>query len=501
MSKKMSRVYTPRKITLKTALGYGITDFVGGGAMTIIGAWMMFFYTTYCNLSAVQGASIIGIARIVDAFTTLGMGSLTDNFYKTKLGQKYGRRHFFLYLGSPLLLSYITLWISGMGYLYYFVTYVAFEVLSSALMIPYETLPTEMTESYDERTKMSSVRMFVSAGATFLATFIPGQLFGILGQDSPIPFLVNGTIFAIIFAVCVFITSASTWERPITLEKAAEMEAEKQNKTSVFQLLLDYLSTFKLKSFRKHLMIYLLSFTGKDTFNTVFVYFCTICLGVSATVAANLLSLSLVGLIVTVVAGFMMIKFGPRALFTFAYSTMLIMLCCYYMIFKVRPDNMVILLFVVSLIYQVGRATLEFTPWNVFPFIPDLDEMVTGKHRAGIYAAVMTFGRKSTAALATIITGFLLDANGFVKGEIHQSIEIQNVIGNILVLGAGGLIVLALLVALTFKLNKQTHQVIVDEMNRLKNGGAKEDVTLETKKIIEDLTGFSYDKVWPEKAV
>lgn len=304
---KGKRVYTPRKITVWRGVGYGIVDFVGGGSMTIIGAWMLYFYTSFCDLTAVQGASIVAAARVADAICSLLMGSLTDNFYKTKLGQKFGRRHFFLLIGSPLMLLYITLWIDGMNYWYYFATYMVFEVISSAMMIPYETLPNEMTDDYNERTKLSSARMFISAGATFLATFIPGQLFAILGQHSPVPFLVNGTIFAVIFVIGVFVCYSVTWEKPVTEEMRKELEKDAVNNGNLMQrfwgLLKDYGSTLKIKSFRKHLLIYLFSFTGKDTFNTVFAYFCIYCLGLSATVAANMLSLSLVGLLVTIVKG------------------------------------------------------------------------------------------------------------------------------------------------------------------------------------------------------
>lgn len=68
---KKNKVYTPRKITVWRGIGYGVVDFVGGGSMTIIGAWMLFFYTSYCNLTAVQGASIIGAARVADAICSL----------------------------------------------------------------------------------------------------------------------------------------------------------------------------------------------------------------------------------------------------------------------------------------------------------------------------------------------------------------------------------------------------------------------------------------------
>ncbi|MCV3741879.1 MFS transporter [Lentilactobacillus hilgardii] len=500
---KQNRVYTPRKITVWRGIGYGIVDFVGGGSMTIIGAWMLFFYTSYCNLTAVEGASIIGAARVADAICSLLMGSLTDNFYKTKLGQRFGRRHFFLLIGSPLMLLYITLWIAGMNYWYYFATYMVFEVISSAMMIPYETLPNEMTDDYNQRTKLSSARMFISAGATFLATFIPGQLFAILGQHSPMPFLVNGTLFAIIFAIGVYVCYAVTWEKPVTEEMKKELEKDSVNHGSVFQriwgLLKDYGSMLRIKSFRKHLLIYLFSFTGKDTFNTVFAYFCIYCLGLSATVAANMLSLSLIGLLVTIVAGFGMVKFGPKFLYEVGYGLMLLMLVGYYLIFQLHiTSHTILLLFFVSLFYQIGRATLEFTPWNVFPFIPDLDEIVTKRRRAGIFAAVMSFTRKSTVAVATIAVGFVLDGSGFTKNAATQSLATQHAIANILLFGTGGLVLIALLVALTFKLDKRTHQIVLQEIVRLRNGGQKKDVKPEVAETVKELTGVSYDDVWPE---
>lgn len=501
---KPNRVYTPRKITVWRGAGYGIVDFVGGGSMTIIGAWMLFFYTSYCNLTAIQGASIIGAARIADAICSLLMGSLTDNFYKTKLGKRFGRRHFFLLIGSPLMLLYITLWLAGMNYWYYFFTYMVFEVVSSAMMIPYETLPNEMTDNYNDRTKLSSARMFISAGATFLATFIPGQLFAVLGQHSPVPFLINGTLFAIIFAIGVFICYTVTWEKPVTPEMAAELEKDAINGGSAWSktkgLLVDYGSTLRIKSFRKHLLIYLFSFTGKDTFNTVFAYFCIYCLGLSATVAANLLSLSLIGLLVTIVAGFAMVKFGPKFLYVSGYGLMLAMLLAYYLCFQLGVKNhLILILFMISLIYQVGRATLEFTPWNVFPFIPDLDEIVTKRRRAGIFAAVMSFTRKSTVAVATIAVGFILDNSHFVKNAVNEPIVAQKAIADILLFGTGGLVLVALLVALTFKLNKQTHEIILNEIARLRAGGSKKSVNPQVAKVVKELTGVPYDKVWLDK--
>ncbi len=47
-----------RTITLKHYLSYGSRDFFGMGTTALTGAWLLFFYTNFCHLSAVEAASI-----------------------------------------------------------------------------------------------------------------------------------------------------------------------------------------------------------------------------------------------------------------------------------------------------------------------------------------------------------------------------------------------------------------------------------------------------------
>ena len=105
-----------KKITIARGVGYGLVDLMGGGAFTIIGAFLLFFYTTFAGLTPIEGASIIAIARIVDAIASLFIGSISDNFYKTKLGKIFGRRRFFLLIGAPLMAVYVLLWTTGRSY-------------------------------------------------------------------------------------------------------------------------------------------------------------------------------------------------------------------------------------------------------------------------------------------------------------------------------------------------------------------------------------------------
>lgn len=490
-----------KKITLPTCIGYGLVDIVGGGAFTIIGAFLLFFYTTYCGLTPIQGASIVAIARFVDAIASLFIGSLSDNFYKTKLGKRFGRRRFFLLIGAPLMAIYALIWTIGMNYWFYLICYLLFEIIAAMILIPWETLPTEMTTDFSDRTKISTCRLVISSLGQFLGTFVPAQLIAHFGQKNPYAYFYNGLFFAILYAICILITYKVTWEREITPAMEQELMLQSQSKehknfTEYLKIFGEYASTIKLKSFRKHLGIYLLSFTAGDIFNAVFLFFCVYNLKVSSSFGAYLLSFSIIGIPGTILGGILFLKFGPTKLYKITYTFMILSILAYYCVYLVNPASKTIILMVISITYFAFRSLAVLIPWTVFPFIPDVDEIVSMKRREGLFAAVMTFTRKSTVAIATFLIGVVLQKGGFVKGQAIQSPATIHIIGYVLLIGCIGLFTLSLVLAFTFKLNKETHQILINEVERLKNGGSKGNIDSKTKEVVEILTGYKYEDVW-----
>lgn len=140
-----------KKITLLTQLSYGAGNLLGSGALAISGAWLLYFYTTFCGLSIFQATIIFSSSTYLDVVMNPLMGFITDNFYATKLGRKFGRRRFFILIGIPLMLIYPMLWVKNMNFIYYLSTYILFEMTYTAVMIPYETLPIEMTNDFTQR--------------------------------------------------------------------------------------------------------------------------------------------------------------------------------------------------------------------------------------------------------------------------------------------------------------------------------------------------------------
>ncbi|MBP2630564.1 MAG: Phosphotransferase system EIIB/cysteine, phosphorylation site [Firmicutes bacterium] len=493
-----------RKITIPIGIGYGLTDLMGGGAFSIISAWLLFFYTTYAGLTPVEAASIVAIARIVDALVSLFIGSVTDNFFKNSLGKRFGRRRFFLLAGAPLMAVYAMLWITGMNYWYYLACYLAFEIIAAMVLIPWETLPSEMTTDFNDRTKLSTCRMFISATGTFLATFVPALLIRFFGENNAYAYTLNGAIFAVLFAICIFISYKVTWERELTDKMKEELLKADRTKSlgerwqDLVAIMHEYGSTLKVRAYRQHLLIYICSFTGKDIYNTIFVFFAVYCLNIPSANAADILSLSIVGIPTTIAAGFLLVKIGPSNLFKISYTTMLVSLAGFFAVYLYNPSSKLAILYALSFFYQIGRQILEFTPWNVFPFIPDVDEIISQKRREGLFAAVMTFSRKTTVGIATLIVGLVLQEGGFVKGQLTQSPEAIYTIVYTLLIGTGGLLVISLVLACNFKLNKKTHAILIHEIDRLKAGGTKTAVTAEARAVCENLSGYKYEELWQE---
>lgn len=483
---------------------YGLTDFLGAGSTALTSAWLLFFYTTFCGLTATQGALIFAVARVADAIASPLMGIITDNFHKTRLGRKYGRRKFFTLLGIPFVLSYILMWVSGQSFMYYLVTYVAFDLVYTLVLVPYETLASEMTTDYHKRSIFSGARLFCGQVSAFFAAFIPGRLINSLGQDNPKSFLIAGIIFAIVFVIILIILNLFTWERPLEEIEAAEVieETEKLTLIQKFEkIYIDLLSTFKIKAFRVHIIMYLGCYISQDIFSQVFTYFIIFALGYSAVVASNILSVISIACIVGVVIGiFTISKVNPASLYRVMVGLFAVGTIGFVMAYLSNDLNKMWFIGLAGFVSGIGRGSLAYIPWNIYSFIPDVDEVVTAKRREGIFAGVMTFTCKATQAFAVFLVGVLLDSSGFVPSAKTQGQSTVTAIVVIMALGVLLFLAIGFIASLKFKLTKETHAILLEEVSAFK--ADKNYVPQgERADILKELTGWVPDKLWGNNTV
>lgn len=438
------RIYKSRgKIGIFRSIGFGAFSFFSISMQGLVAAWLIFFYTTFCGLTAGQGATIFLIGRVADAIVSLVMGNISDNVYKYKIGRMFGRRHLFILIAAPSVLIAITMWVAGMNFWYYLISYLIVTVLMSTLQIPWETLPNEMTKNFNERTKMSTSRMVIAGLGNMLTQFVPAFLFKYFPKTSPEPYILMQAIFSVVTFFLILITYHSTWEHFVTKSEAKKLEAEalaenNGQKPNLKSELKNYLSTFRIKTFRLHMGIYLSSYFAAQLFTTVFVYYIVYVLGKTTATSGFLQSLSIVSIPVTIIAEFAITKFSYRALDLFGFSLILISAIDWGFVAYVRPAGEMAWLIVGMVFYEIGLYILYFAPWNAFPFIPDLDTLVTGKNRAGLFASVMTFINQISVGIAGVVAGYLLDFAHFRQSTSGAVTQPQSAINMITFIVSGG---------------------------------------------------------------
>ncbi|MGL1957854.1 MAG: MFS transporter [Colwellia sp.] len=506
-----------RKIGFWNYTAYGLGDVLGAGSMAVISAWVLFFYTTYCNLGPLQAGIIFATARIIDAVASPLLGYLSDNADSTRFGRRFGRRRGFLLIAIPLLPSFALMWVSGQHFLYYLCTYIFFELVYASVLIPYETLAAEMTNDFRKKGMFAGARILVGHLSAICATILPAWIVSALGgKDSPDTFLIMGGIFSVAFMIVVAIVYFYTWEREKTPEELEKINHDKKSLGEIFTSLYRGLGfTLKIRAFRLHLGMYLGGYISQDIFNAAFTYFAAFALGsLFAFSAGESLSLTsyLMASIFTVqtfavasvfAAVAFLPKFFPAKVYRYAVVAYLIGIIALASFYYNMPEGQFgkISWMAAALIFAgIGRGILNYIPWNTYNYMADVDQIVTGQRREGSFAGVMTFIRKAAQASAVFAVGAALEVGGLVKGERMQSAETMEAIVMIMTVGPIVVLMFGFWVSTKFKLNTDTHSVLMAEIERFKNGD-KEPSSPENKAIIEDLTGWSYEQLWGNNAI
>ena len=479
------------KITLVTRLAYGSGNLLGSGALAISGSWLLFFYTTFCHLPVFQAALIFSISTYLDVILNPLMGFITDNFYGTKVGKKFGRRRFFILIGIPLMILYPLLWITGMNFIYYLCTYIMFEMTYTMVMIPYETLAVEMTNSFEERTYLTGFKAMFGKVANFIAAALPGVFFGLLGKDSPYSFLATGLVYGVIMIVALTFLYFNSWERPITEVKNERIDGIIEGFKKLF---IDIFSTLRIRAFRDHLGMYLFGFGSEWLFTAVFTYYIVFVLKQPSTMVSGLNSMSaILQLISTALFMWICAKKGFTRPFSFALGIVISAILAYVLIAVLHLSHIAWLIVAITAWFGLGTGGVYYIPWTTYVFMADIDEIVTNRRREGIYSGAMTMAGKLIRATVVFILGVVLQFFGFKEGASTQPQSAVNAIVAIMLIGVVGLAILGQISASRLKLTKDNHKIILNELDRIHHGGKPEDVTDQTRKIVKELSGFDYE--------
>jgi oligogalacturonide transporter len=486
---------TPKRVRAGHFVAYGSNDFLGAGAMSIITAWILFFYTTYCGLTAAEAGLIFVAARLLDAFFSPVIGYLSDHFHHTWLGKKFGRRRFFILLAIPLLPSFALMWVNGHGFWYYLVTYVFFELVYAMEIIPYETLAAEMSPDYRTKAMFAGARIICGQIANIAALWLPGRIVEYLGgKGSADTFLYLGVIFSVFFVFVGLAVYLFTWERS-RAEVAAAPPPTGGLGRKIGQLFEDLAGTMRIRAFRLHLGMYLGGYISQDVLNPVLSYFIAFALaGTLVTMSSINTWMACAQLVSVMFTIGIALRIHPAPAYRVAIVSFGAGVVALLSLYAAGVADVSWYLAAV-VIAGFGRGALNYIPWSVYNYMPDVDEIVTGRRREGAFAGVMTFVRKLMQSVAIFIVTQILDAAGLVPGTLVQPHAVVTTVLVVMGVGTLGILAVGFFVSLRFRLNRETHAVLMTEIGRFK-GQTRSDPPPENRAVVEDLTGWKYEDLW-----
>ena len=168
------------KLSVKKKLMYGAGDIGFSLTSTIMGVYFLFFLVEVVGLRPGIAAIPILIGKIWDFVNDPIFGYISG-----RARSRWGRRRPYLLFGAlPLAFTFTMLWYKP-GFesttslvAYYSIAYLIFEASATMLYMPYFALTPELTSDYDERTSLTSYRMFFSILGSLLAFTVPSIIVG-----------------------------------------------------------------------------------------------------------------------------------------------------------------------------------------------------------------------------------------------------------------------------------------------------------------------------------
>jgi GPH family glycoside/pentoside/hexuronide:cation symporter len=484
---------SPEKLHFSTKLAYGAGDFGPAVTANILVFYLLFFLTDVAGLPAGLAGSVLMIGKIFDAVNDPIVGLWSD-----RLQTPWGRRLPWMLAGIiPFVLCYLAQWlipqfspettVNQWGlFAYYTVVGIGFNLAYTMVNLPYTAMTPELTQDYNERTRLNSFRFAFSIGGSILSLILYILIARSLPNQPKAQFWQLGIMCAVLSTVALLWCALRLQERG----HQAILEPRLRRRLGqgllfmglaiagvglthgliigaldylVFFLLLlgamvgafgytltDIKTEFHLLKTKNHqgstvsaealpLFAQLkIAFANRAFLFVIGIYLCswlavqlTASILVYYVVSWMRLSEEQSGTVALAVQGtaLLMLFFWQflcqRWDKKVVYGLgMLVWLGAQTGLWLLQPGQ-ITAMYLLAILAGFGVSVAYLIPWSMIPDVVDWDELQTGQRREGVFYAFMVLLQKIGLALGLFLVGITLEAAGFIPRIPGEAIPIQ----------------------------------------------------------------------------
>lgn len=458
----------------KDAFLYGIGGIGEDIAYNLFYMFFIYFLTSAAGIAPAAAGTISLVAVWWDAISDPLVGYLSDH---CKGWKGFGKRGLFILLGCiPLGISVFLLFcdvnFSQTGKVVYFIVInILFWMFFTIVDIPYISVAAEVTDNYDTKTRMRTfVMLFSNLGQLVLS-------FGILkfldymemsGNDDVLAWRIIGAALGFVSALSYLLAALALrgkeHEGPVAAEKPEDKLPEHSgDKAGIFS---DIKNMLKMRDYILVLIIAFVYNIYLGLINSSLVYYMTLGLGFSKTLAGTLSSISLLmSAAIVVVLGQLVVKFGKKQvqLAAFVYLTIFSAVCGFF------SPSMIPFIFL-----RLGLTLAASMFWiNIYAMNYDVDaiyEYKYGRNREGLMISITSFMTKIGISVGMWLNGILMSTLGVdPTAEVIDDVIIDGmhtIFGKV-----PALVGLILVICCAMYRIKKEHIVAMEEAKKLREEG------------------------------
>jgi glycoside/pentoside/hexuronide:cation symporter, GPH family len=439
------------QLSRRTKLIYGFGDTGFSLTTTIIAAYFAIFLTDVVGVAAGTAAIAILIGRTWDYFNDPIIGQISD-----RTRTRWGRRRPFLLFGAlPFALAFCLMWycppFESQIWLavYYGLAYALFDSAATFVYMPFYALTPELTSSYDERTSLTTYRMFFSILGSLIAFTIPLMIIGSFQSQNTSRVMAMGAFFALISAVPLLLVFFGTRERKeySDLEQPAFKESIK--------------AASKNRPFIFGLVIFLLTWVSVDILQTMLLYFIKYVVQRESDADLIMAVIFVTAMIVLPFWEWASRRWNKRKAYAGGIAFWAVV---QILMITLNPGTPLPFILGLCVLAGIGVSCAHVLPWSIIPDAVEWDEWQTGERHEGLFYSLVTLAQKVASSVAIPLVLLMLQITGYVPNSSTQ--PPSAVLGIRLAIGPIPAVLLCcgIVFALIYPLSRESHQQIVRDL-------------------------------------